>query len=165
MGDTEGALRIRRVHHVEFHVGNAKQADYYYRQAFGFSRFAYAGLETGSRERASYALSQGKAVFVLTSGYGPDSEAGENVKRVLVAGAGELGRRMADTLLAHRDLGYRVVGFVDDQRRGTVDLGLSVLGRLADTTRVAGEHRVDLVHVSSGRSSAAPAAGRPASAG
>jgi Undecaprenyl-phosphate glucose phosphotransferase len=73
--------------------------------------------------------------------------AGENVKRVLVAGAGELGRRMADTLLAHRELGYRVVGFVDDHRTGTVELGLSVLGTLADTPRVAAEHRVDQVYI------------------
>jgi Undecaprenyl-phosphate glucose phosphotransferase len=73
--------------------------------------------------------------------------AGENVKRVLVAGAGELGRRMADTLLAHRELGYRVVGFVDDQRTGTVELGLSVLGTLADTTRVAAEHRADQLYI------------------
>jgi Undecaprenyl-phosphate glucose phosphotransferase len=73
--------------------------------------------------------------------------AGENVKRVLVAGAGELGRRMADTLLAHRELGYRVVGFVDDQRAGIVDLGLSVLGTLEDTPRVAAENRADQLYI------------------
>jgi Undecaprenyl-phosphate glucose phosphotransferase len=73
--------------------------------------------------------------------------AGENVKRVLVAGAGELGRSMADTLIAHRELGYRVVGFVDDERTGTVDLGLNVLGALADTARVAAENRVDQVYI------------------
>ena len=42
--------------------------------------------------------------------------AGYNVKRVLVAGAGELGRQVAETIAAHRELGYRVVGFVDDDR-------------------------------------------------
>ena len=77
----DGDLRIKRVHHVEFYVGNAKQADYYYRQAMGFSRMAYAGLETGRRDRASYALSQGKAAVVLTSSYAPDGEVGEHVKR------------------------------------------------------------------------------------
>jgi 4-hydroxyphenylpyruvate dioxygenase len=69
----ENPLKIKRVHHVEFYVGNAKQADYYYRQAFGFSRRAYAGLETGWRDRASYALMQGQAAFVLTSPYSPDA--------------------------------------------------------------------------------------------
>ncbi len=49
----ENPLRLKSIHHVEFWVGNAKQAAYYYRQAFGFSQFAYAGLETGRRDAAS----------------------------------------------------------------------------------------------------------------
>ena len=69
MSESDDALKVRRVHHVEFFVGNAKQADYYYRQAFGFTRIAYAGLATGSRDRASYVLTQGKATFVVTSPY------------------------------------------------------------------------------------------------
>ena len=47
-------LKLKRVHHVEFWVGNAKQAAFYYRKAFGFSQVAYSGLETwnsGSRFR------------------------------------------------------------------------------------------------------------------
>ncbi|MDB5048452.1 MAG: 4-hydroxyphenylpyruvate dioxygenase [Fibrobacteres bacterium] len=77
----ESALKIKKVHHVEFYVGNAKQADYYYRQAFGFGRIAYAGLETGWRDRASYALAQGKAMVVMTSPLMPDGEVGEHIKR------------------------------------------------------------------------------------
>ncbi|MDX6489685.1 MAG: 4-hydroxyphenylpyruvate dioxygenase, partial [Gaiellaceae bacterium] len=42
--------------HIELWVGNAKQAAYYYEQAFGFRRTAYAGPETGVRDRASYVL-------------------------------------------------------------------------------------------------------------
>ena len=57
-------LQIKRIHHVEFWVGNARQAAFYYRNAFGFSQLAYRGQETGSREMASYALAQGKATFV-----------------------------------------------------------------------------------------------------
>ena len=72
----EDVIPIKRVHHVEFWVGNAKQAEYYYRQAFGFARVAYAGLETGSRDRASYALRSGRATFVVTSPYGDQGEAG-----------------------------------------------------------------------------------------
>src|ERR687897_534840 len=60
--------------HVELWVGNAKQAAYYYEQAFGFTRTAYAGPETGVRDRASYVLEQGEIRFVLTSGLRADSE-------------------------------------------------------------------------------------------
>src|SRR6267378_3621474 len=63
----ENPLKIRQVHHLEFYVGNAKQAAYYYRNAFGFSQFAYAGLETGQRDRTSYALAQGTLRLVLTA--------------------------------------------------------------------------------------------------
>ena len=63
----ENPLKLKSIHHIEFWVGNAKQASYFYRNAFGFSEIAYAGLETGERDRASYALAQGKARIVLTS--------------------------------------------------------------------------------------------------
>ncbi len=53
--------------HVELWVGNAKQAAYFFEHAFGFSRVAYAGPETGVRDRASYVLRQGEVVLVLTS--------------------------------------------------------------------------------------------------
>ena len=58
--------------HLQFYVGNAKQAAHFYTTAFGFEPFAYAGPETGVRDRASYALRQGEIVFVLTSPLGPD---------------------------------------------------------------------------------------------
>ena len=60
--------------HLEFYVGNAKQAAYFYEQAFGFTRTAYAGPETGVRDRASYVLEQGEIRFVLTSGLRGDTE-------------------------------------------------------------------------------------------
>jgi 4-hydroxyphenylpyruvate dioxygenase len=60
--------------HVEIWCGNAKQAAYFYEQAFGFTRAAYAGPETGVRDRASYVLEQGDIRFVLTSGLREDSE-------------------------------------------------------------------------------------------
>ena len=58
---------LKRIHHVEFAVGNAKQASYFYRQAFGFDQIAYRGPETGRRERASYVLRQGDIFLVLTT--------------------------------------------------------------------------------------------------
>jgi len=76
----DNPLRLKSIHHVEFWVGNAKQAAYYYRQAFGFSPFAYAGLETGRRDAASYALQQGKARIVLTTPYGPEDPRNDHIR-------------------------------------------------------------------------------------
>lgn len=74
-------LKLKRIHHVEFWVGNAKQAAFYYRKAFGFSQLAYAGLETGSRETASYVMAQGKVRFVLTTALKSSHPAADHVRR------------------------------------------------------------------------------------
>jgi 4-hydroxyphenylpyruvate dioxygenase len=66
-------MPIRNWDHIEFYVGNAKQAAHYYATTFGFTPVAYAGMETGVRDRASYVLEQGKIRFVLTSGLTADS--------------------------------------------------------------------------------------------
>ena len=55
-------------------MGNAKQAAYFYRSAFGFELIAYAGPETGIRGRASYAVKQDKIVLVFTTSFDPNSE-------------------------------------------------------------------------------------------
>ena len=60
--------------HLELYVGNAKQAAYFYEHALGFTRTAYAGPETGVRDRASYVLDQNEIRLVLTSGLRGDSE-------------------------------------------------------------------------------------------
>src|SRR5262245_2097714 len=60
-------LSLRRIDHVRFFVGNARQSAYFYRNAFGFDVIAYAGLETGVRHEAGYVLRQGQITFVLTS--------------------------------------------------------------------------------------------------
>jgi Undecaprenyl-phosphate glucose phosphotransferase len=73
--------------------------------------------------------------------------AGHNVKRVLVAGAGELGRTVAETILAHRELGYRVVGFLDDQAVDGAPAGLPLLGRLDQAVAVASVHDIDQLYV------------------
>ncbi len=61
------SLDLKRIHHVEFLVGNAKQAAYFYRKAFGFDQVAYRGPETGYRKRASYVLRQGDIWLVFTT--------------------------------------------------------------------------------------------------
>jgi 4-hydroxyphenylpyruvate dioxygenase len=65
-------LPLRRIDHVRFFVGNAKQSAYFYRNAFGFDVVGYAGLETGVKHEAGYVLKQGKITFVLTSPLHPE---------------------------------------------------------------------------------------------
>src|SRR3954465_10889458 len=67
-------MPLNGVDHVELYVGNALQAAYYYRHAFGFREVAYAGLETGTRDRASHVLEQGRIRLVLTGALHSDSE-------------------------------------------------------------------------------------------
>jgi 4-hydroxyphenylpyruvate dioxygenase len=74
-------LGLKRIHHVEFWVGNAKQAAFYYRKAFGFSQVAYAGLETGNRAFASYVLGQQKVRFVLSTPFDPAHVASDHIRR------------------------------------------------------------------------------------
>ncbi|HOX25846.1 MAG TPA: 4-hydroxyphenylpyruvate dioxygenase [Candidatus Krumholzibacteria bacterium] len=64
---TVPAVDLRRIHHVELWVGNARQAAYFYRKCFGFDQVAYLGPETGNHDRASYCLRQGEIFLVLTS--------------------------------------------------------------------------------------------------
>jgi 4-hydroxyphenylpyruvate dioxygenase len=72
-------LPIIGTDHIEFYVGNAKQAAYYYQSAFGFKMIAYAGPETGLRDRASYVLQQGKIRFVFTTSLKPNSDIATHV--------------------------------------------------------------------------------------
>lgn len=74
-------LPLNGTDYVEFFVDNAKQAAHYYQSAFGFEPIAYAGLETGVRDCASYVLQQDKIRLVLTASLHPDSEIAEHVKK------------------------------------------------------------------------------------
>ncbi len=58
---------LRRIDHLRFFVGNARQSAYFYRNAFGFDVVGYCGLETGSKQEAGYVLRQGRITFVLAS--------------------------------------------------------------------------------------------------
>lgn len=80
----EGAqdfLPLLGTDYVEFYVGNAKQAAHFYKTAFGFQSLAYAGLETGVKDRASYVLKQDKIRLVLTTALTSDSPVGAHVKK------------------------------------------------------------------------------------
>ncbi|MHC5108578.1 MAG: 4-hydroxyphenylpyruvate dioxygenase [Planctomycetota bacterium] len=67
-------LPLRGYDHVEFYVGNAKQAAHFYDRVMGFRPIARLGLETGVRDRASYVVQQGNVRFVFTSALSPDHE-------------------------------------------------------------------------------------------
>jgi len=73
-------LPLNGTDHVEFYVGNARQAAYFYRAAFGFRLAAYRGPETGTRESASYVLVQNKIRFVFTTPLAPEHPAAEHVR-------------------------------------------------------------------------------------
>ena len=73
-------LPLNGTDYVEFYVGNARQASYYYRAALGMKWIAYKGPETGCRESASYVVQQGKIRFVLTTPMSPDHPAAEHIR-------------------------------------------------------------------------------------
>jgi 4-hydroxyphenylpyruvate dioxygenase len=79
--EVKNPLGLKKIHHVEFYVGNAKQAEFYYRKAFGFSRAGYRGLETGERDVTSYLMRQVNINFVLTTPMHPDHPAAEHIKQ------------------------------------------------------------------------------------
>lgn len=74
-------LPINGTDYIEFYVGNAKQASYYYRTAFGFQLIAYSGPETGIRDRASYVLKQGKIRLILTTPMHPGNDISMHVEK------------------------------------------------------------------------------------
>jgi Undecaprenyl-phosphate glucose phosphotransferase len=75
--------------------------------------------------------------------------AGIGLKRVLIAGAGDLGRMVADRILQHRELGYQVIGFVDDKAGGDHIgyRGLPLLGTLAEVTEITQREKIDHLYV------------------
>ena len=100
-------LPLKGIDHVEFYVGNARQAAYFYRAAFGMSLVAYSGPETGQRDRASYVVQQGKIRFVLTTPL-------------------RGGNPIADHIYRHGDAVRVVALWVDDARlawQETIDRG------------------------------------------
>ena len=72
--DRRDFMPLHGIDHIELWVGNAAQAAYYFVHAFGFTQIAYAGLETGLRDRVSHVLQQGRIRLVLTGALAPDSK-------------------------------------------------------------------------------------------
>jgi len=78
-------IPIRKIDHVRFFVGNARQSAYFYRNAYGFDVVAYAGLETKVKHEAGYVLKQGGITFVLIS---PLRASHPDVQRLVLHGDG-----------------------------------------------------------------------------
>jgi 4-hydroxyphenylpyruvate dioxygenase len=74
-------LPLHGTDYVEFYVGNAKQAAHFYKTAFGFQSLAYAGPETGVKDRASYAVRQNKITFVFTTPVKANNEMADHIYR------------------------------------------------------------------------------------
>src|SRR5207245_9385041 len=74
-------LPLQGTDYIEFYVGNAKQAAHFYKTAFGFQSLAYSGPETGTKDRASYAIRQNQLTFVLTTPMHPDNPIADHVAK------------------------------------------------------------------------------------
>lgn len=114
-------LPLKGTDHIEFYVGNARQAAHFYRTAFGMSLVAYAGPETGQRDRASYVVQQGKIRFVLTTplrSYHP----------------------IAEHLHRHGDAVRSVALWVDDARQAWSETTRRGAVSMAEPTVISDEH-------------------------
>jgi exopolysaccharide biosynthesis polyprenyl glycosylphosphotransferase len=108
----------------------------YSRAFLGLFALADFGLVAGTRMTARIVLRQIR-------------RSGHNVQRILIIGAGALGKEITLKLLAHRDLGFEVVGFLDDDagKQGGSFQGVPVLGTLRQAHEVVGDYRVDQVYL------------------
>jgi len=123
-------LVLKATDHVEFYVGNAKQAAHYYRSAFGMKLAAYSGPETGARTRASYLLEQGKIRFVLTSALRPDDPIAEQVRRH-GDGVHSIALEVDDAESAYRETVGRGARGVSEPRSVSDDNGVVKLAAIA----------------------------------
>ncbi len=93
---------IKGFDHLEFYVGNAKQAAHFYKNSFGFVNTAYRGLETGYRKQASYVMEQGDIRLVLSTGLSPDYPISQSVLEH-GDGVGVIALEVPDATSAYRE--------------------------------------------------------------
>ncbi|MEW6281681.1 MAG: 4-hydroxyphenylpyruvate dioxygenase [Candidatus Eremiobacterota bacterium] len=137
------ALALRSIDHIEFWVGNAKQSSYYYRHAMGFDLVAYAGLETGVRDHASYVLQQGKIRLVLSTPLTPDHPMAEHIK-LHGDGVKRIALEVDDARAAHAEATSRGARSVEEPRELKDDHGTLVTASIAtygDTVHTFMERR------------------------
>jgi 4-hydroxyphenylpyruvate dioxygenase len=127
---TEDFMPLDGWDHVELWVGNAKQAAYYYEHAFGFRRTAYAGPETGVRDRASYVVEQNDIRLVLTSALHPGHEIGEHANKH-GDGVKDIALRVPDARHAYEEAVKRGARGVREPERVEDDFGQVELATIA----------------------------------
>src|SRR5919206_53013 len=101
---TSDPLDLQGIDYVELYVSNARQAAHFYRTALGLRPVAYAGLETGVRDRVAWVLQRRNIRFVLTAPLLPDP-AGPIAAHVALHGDGvkDIALRVADAAAAYRE--------------------------------------------------------------
>lgn len=127
---------LRRIDHVKFFVGNAKQSAYFYRNAFGFDVVGYAGLETGLKNECGYVLRQGLITFVMVSSLTPDhpdnyrlTKHGDGVTDIALE-VDEV-KRTYDTVLSRGAVGVKEPTLLEDEN-GVVEY--ATIKAYGDTT-------------------------------
>src|SRR5438093_5881843 len=143
---------------IELWVGNAKQAAYFYEHAMGFARTAYAGPETGVRDRASYVLEQGDVRFVVTSALREESEITKHHARH-GDGVKDIALSVPDATEAYRQAVQRGARGVAEPHRAEDEFGsleVSAIATYGDTIHTfvnrsdyAGPYRPGYVSVTS----------------
>ncbi|MBO0778226.1 MAG: 4-hydroxyphenylpyruvate dioxygenase [Ktedonobacteraceae bacterium] len=123
-------MPIQNYDHLEFYVGNARQAAYYFSNAWGFTPIAYAGLETGLRDRSSYLLEQGNVRFLVTSPLGPEGPIPEHVK-LHGDGVKVIALRVDDTARAYREATSRGAQGVQEPVELRDDYGVVKISSIA----------------------------------
>jgi len=118
-------LPVKGFDYIEFYVGNAKQARYYYEHGLGFEVVGYKGLETGERHTTSYALRQNNITIVLTSALSPDHEVAEHVRKH-GDGVRSIGLRVDDARQCYEIAIERGAVSVYEPRVQTDDFGIFV---------------------------------------
>ncbi len=128
-------LPLNGTDYIEFYVGNAKQAAYFYRAAFGFKLIAYRGPETGTRDRVSYVIQQDKIRFVLTSPLHPEGFLADHIK-LHGDGVREIALWVDDATAAYRETtkrGARGVAEPAIQRDENGEVRISSIAAYGDT--------------------------------
>ncbi len=123
-------MPIQNFDYLEFFVGNAKQAAYYFSNAWGFTPIAYAGLETGMRDRSSYVLEQGNVRLVVTSALGPEGKMAEHVK-LHGDGVKDIALRVDDVARAYHEATSRGAQGVMEPQTRKDDYGIVKLASIA----------------------------------
>jgi len=123
-------MPIQNFDYIEFYVGNAKQSAYYFSHAWGFTPIAYAGLETGARDRSSYVLEQGNVRLVVTSPLEPEGEMAEHVK-LHGDGVKDIALRVNDAERAYREATSRGAHSVLEPTVHKDDYGVVKLASIA----------------------------------